>query len=169
MARPRGGNFHYTEREWETLIHDAQWLLDHGAVGIAFGCLDRSGQIDPMRCRQMRDLAGSRELVFHKAFDEVPDWKSGLEILIEAGVNRVMTSGQESSAFLGIRAISQIVDRAAGRIEVLPAGRINSQNAVELVDLAGVRQIHGSFTSGPGDDISAEIGLTMDALRTRSI
>lgn len=169
MARPRGGNFVYSDQEWETLIHDARWLLNHGADGIAFGCLDQSGQVDVARCREMRSATGSRELVFHKAFDEVTDWKTGLDLLVQAGVNRVMTSGQEPSAIVGIRTIAQLVERAAGRIEVLPAGRIGSENAVEIVDLTGVRQIHGSFSTGRSCDITSEIRLTIDALDSRSI
>lgn len=164
MARPRGGDFYYTDHEWNTLVHDAQWLLEHGAHGIAFGCLTQSGQVDAARCGQMRSLAGSHELVFHKAFDEVPDWQSGLESLIDAGVNRVMTSGQEPTALEGVSTVSQIQTRAASRIEVLPAGRIGAKNAAEIVDLTGVSQIHGSFSTGPGGDVAQEISLTLKSL-----
>ena len=169
MARPRGGNFVYSDTEWQTLVRDAQWLLAHGADGVAFGCLDSSGAVELERCREVRSLAGGRELVFHKAFDEVRDWKTGLETLIEAGVNRVMTSGQKPAAIQGAVTIAEMVDRAAGRIEILPAGRINAENAGEIVDLTRVRQLHGSFSSGSDGSIVDEIRRTIDALKSRAV
>jgi copper homeostasis protein len=169
MARPRGGNFVYSNTEWQTLVRDAQWLLAHGADGVAFGCLDSSGAVELERCREMRALAGGRELVFHKAFDEVRDWKTGLETLIEAGVNRVMTSGQKPAAIQGAATIAEMVDRAAGRIEILPAGRINAENAGEIVDLTQARQLHGSFSSGSDGSVVDEIRRTIDALKSRAV
>lgn len=168
MARPRGGNFHYSDLEWETLVHDARHMLNRGVHGIAFGCLNATGQIDPERCHEMRRLAGGREIVFHKAFDEVANWESGLTTLIEAGVNRVMTSGLESTANEGIQTISQIVEWAAGRIEVLPAGGVSSENAEKIVKTTGAGQIHGSFASGGKAGIPEEIRRTIAALESRS-
>jgi copper homeostasis protein len=168
MARPRGGDFVYSDSEWETLVQDARWLLQHGADGIAFGCLDPSGTIDLQRCREMRSLASDHALVFHKAFDEVADWSSGLETLIQAGINRVMTSGQKPAAVDGAEVIAGLVDQAAGRIQILPAGRINAQNARKIVDLTGVRQVHGSFSTAFPGDITAEIRNTINSLQSRT-
>ncbi len=162
MARPRGGDFIYTESEWQTLLADARWLLDHDAAGIAFGCLDSDGQIDLGRCREMRELAGDRELVFHKAFDEVSDWAAGLEVLIQSGINRVMTSGQMPTAMEGLETLASIERQSAGRIEVLPAGRVGSKNAAEILKRVGCSQLHGSFASGSDGDVAAEIKRTIE-------
>ena len=163
MARTRGGDFVYTDGEWETIIADAKWQLNNGAAGIAFGCLTESGQIDRVRCDQMRAATVGHDLVFHKAFDEITDWAGGLELLVESGVDRIMTSGQKPTALEGLDTISAAIEKAAGRIEILPAGRIGSQNAVEIVDGSGANQLHGSFSSGSdgnvGDEIQRTIGL----------
>lgn len=169
MARPRTGNFCYSDSEWETLKTDAVWMMDHGAEGIAFGCLDQNREVDLSRCEEIRDLAGGRPLVFHKAFDEVPDWRLGLERLIAAGINRVMTSGLSPTAENGLRTIADIVEHAAGRIEVLPAGSINSKNAEKIVNQTDCKQIHGSFSSGPQADLETEIRQTIALLENRSI
>lgn len=161
MARPRAGDFQYSESEWDTLMADVSWLLKNGADGIAFGCLDSKRAIDLQRCREMRALAGTNELVFHKAFDDVRDWSAGLEILIESGINRVMTSGQQPTAEAGLATISKIVAQARGRIEVLPAGRIDSKNAGKILRQSGCHQLHGSFSSSPDGDIPAEIRRTI--------
>lgn len=167
MARPRAGNFVYSESEWETLLADAKWQIDHGASGIAFGCLTPSGQVDARRCEQMRSLAGSRELVFHKAFDDVTNWALGLDILIKSGINRVMTSGQNPTALEGVSVISAIKDHSSGRIEILPAGRIGAENATEILTKTGCNQLHGSFSSGSDGNVAKEIRHTRDVIKSR--
>jgi copper homeostasis protein len=169
MARPRAGDFFYSESEWETLIADARWMLDHGADGIAFGCLDENRNVDLGRCHQIRELAGAHEVVFHKAFDEVADWREGLERLIDAGINRVMTSGQSPTAEVGLTTITEMVRLAAGRIEVLPAGSVNSKNVVKIVNQSGTNQVHGSFSSREIADVGSEIRQVIDHLATGSI
>ena len=76
MVRPRGGDFCYSDAEWKVLKEDASWMLDLGVRGIAIGCLDANKQIDEDRLIEIRQMAHDREVVFHLAFDEVPDWKS---------------------------------------------------------------------------------------------
>ena len=161
MARPRGGNFVYSKSEWKTLLADAKWSLEHGAAGIAFGCLDSSGRIEVDRCEELRELAADRELVFHKAFDEVADWESGLEILVKTQIDRVMTSGQMPTAMEGLSVLAKIEAQAAGQIEVLPAGRVGSSNAVQILEKTGCHQLHGSFSSGPSGDTAQEIQATI--------
>ncbi len=164
MARPRSGKFCYSDDEWETLKSDVRWLLNHGVDGIAFGCLDPGGQVDLARCREIRAMAESHLLVFHKAFDEATDWSLGLERLVEAGLNRVMTSGQQPTAMDGLSTIQALVRQAAGRIEVLPAGRVSSENAVKIVSETGCNQLHGSFSSSGPDQIGTEIRRTIQRL-----
>lgn len=157
MARPRGGDFCYSTSEWSTLVQDAKWLLGQGVAGIAFGCLDSSGNIELDRCREMRQIAGNHELVFHKAFDETRVWRQALNELVEVGIDRVMTSGQQSTAESGAATIHEMVGLAADSIEILPAGRIVAENALKIVEKTGVSQLHGSFSSGQGRGIAEEI------------
>ena len=30
------------------------------------------------------------DITFHKAFDDTPDWKASMDVLIESGVNRIL-------------------------------------------------------------------------------
>lgn len=166
MARPRAGDFVYSEAEWEALIADAHWLIENGADGIAFGCLDEKGHVDLRRCRQMRKLVGSRQLVFHKAFDETANWKQAIESLVEVGVQRVMTSGRVPSSFDGRDLISEMVQVAENRIEILPAGGVHSGNAGVLVRETGCEQIHGSFSGGPMGGLEAELKQVFHVLNT---
>lgn len=147
MVRPRGGDFCYSEAEWKILKEDASWMLDLGARGIAIGCLDENKQIDEDRLIEIRQLAHDREVVFHLAFDEVPDWRKAVDLLAHHRINRLMTRGRMPSALEGAAQIRQIMDYARDRIEVLPAGQIVSSNVKTIVEKTGCNQVHGSFSS----------------------
>jgi copper homeostasis protein len=151
MARPRAGDFCYDETELRVLRRDVDLLLEHGADGIALGILTARGDVD-RRCAQfVRQIsaAGSghrfQGAVFHKAFDQARDPLAALEQLIDLGVRRVMTSGQQRTALRGAALIRQLVERAAGRIEILPAGGIRPSNVIAILSRTGCDQVHSSL------------------------
>jgi copper homeostasis protein len=155
MIRPRPGGFCYSEREFRILRRDVDFALSNGADGIAFGVLTESGEIDE-RVRQVVRQVGSKQVVFHRAFDVTPDPFAALEALIDLGVRRVMTSGQEETAPQGAPLIRQLLDRAAGRIEILPAAGINRLSVADLVARTGCDQVHASLrASWPDPSTSA--------------
>jgi copper homeostasis protein len=151
MIRPRAGGFCYGDAEFRAMQRDAEFALAEGAAGIAFGILTASGNVDLKRCRQIVKLAASRQLVFHRAFDVIPKPAVALEQLIDLGITRVMTSGQEASAYNGAANIAGFIRRAAGRIEVLPAGGINRFTVSDVVSRTGCDQVHASLTSANHD------------------
>ena len=151
MIRPRAGGFAYSEREFAVMLRDAELALVESAAGIAFGILTPDGTIDLERCRQMVKLAAGREVVFHRAFDVVPDPLKALDQLMDLGVKRVMTSGQEASAYNGVGNIARYIKHAAGRIEVLPAGGINRFTVADVVARTGCDQVHASLSTGSKD------------------
>jgi copper homeostasis protein len=83
--------------------------------------------------------------VFHRAFDVIPEPFAALEQLIDLGFRRVMTSGQQETAYNGISLIAELIRRAAGRIEVLPAGGINRFTAADVLARTGCDQVHASL------------------------
>ena len=120
MIRPRAGGFCYSASDFKVMQRDTEIALKEGADGIAFGILTPQGTMDLERCAQIVKLAAGRQVVFHRAFDVVPDPLATLDQLIDLGVTRVMTSGQESSAYNGTANIAQYLRHAAGRMEILP-------------------------------------------------
>lgn len=152
MARPRAGDFDYSAAEFRVIERDVAHLLDHGADGVAFGIVTGDGQIDTRRCRTiLRHIArAKREAVFHRAFDAVADPFQALDRLIDLGVCRVMTSGGKASAAAGAGILARLVERAAGRIEVLPAGGIRPANARRLIERTGCDQLHTSLRDRTG-------------------
>jgi copper homeostasis protein len=146
MLRPRAGGFVYSDAEFRTMLCDAELFLGHGADGLAFGFLNQARTIDVQRSRALVERTGSKEAVFHRAFDLTTDPFAALDRLIEMKVTRVLTSGQERSALAGAELIHRLIVHAAGRIEILPGGGITPQNVGELVVRTGATQIHGTFS-----------------------
>jgi copper homeostasis protein len=142
MIRPRPGGFAYSREEFAVALRDAEHMLAFGAAGLAFGFLTPEGRLDAARTRELVDLAGDRETVFHRAFDFTPDLLAAADELVELGVQRVLTSGGAATAFVGANTIRAIHERVAGRLEVMPGGGIAAESVVELIQQTGCDQLH---------------------------
>ena len=159
MIRPREGGMAYSEGEFSSMQADAETALDAGADGLVFGFLTDEGEVDVHRCRTLVDLARRTpdrdvETVFHRAYDVSARPEVALEQLIDLGITRVLTSGRAATAMEGIAEIRRTIDRARGRIQVLPGGGIDATSAPEVVRKTGADQIH-LYLSRFGRDPSA--------------
>jgi copper homeostasis protein len=65
-----------------------------------------------------------------------------LEQLVQLGVDRILTSGQESSCLEGIDLIAALHRRAAGRIVIMPGGGLTPRNVRKIVQATGVAEVH---------------------------
>ena len=157
MVRPREGGFRYTPMEFAAALEDAKLLLSHGADGLVFGFLHEDGGLDVERTRIFAELCreAGRESVFHRAIDVVPCWREALDALMELGVTRVLTSGQQASVPLGADAIREMVQYAAGRIEILPGGGVNGRNLDWVIQHTGCGQVHLSGHRDASDPSAA--------------
>jgi copper homeostasis protein len=143
MIRPRSGGFCYSHSDLDVMRRDVDQALEHGAGGIVFGILEGNGDVDAARCGEiLRRIGGRAPAVFHRAFDLTPEPLAALDALIELGFRRVMTSGQAATAAEGADTIAKLIERAGGRIEILPAGGIKASNVAELLTWTGCDQIH---------------------------
>jgi copper homeostasis protein len=114
MLRPRAGGFCYSAAEFTQMALDLKFGLAAGVDGFVFGCLNADGTVDQRRTAHLVKLAAGRQTVFHRAFDVTPDPFAALESLIALGVTRILTSGQQPTAWEGADLIQQLVERAAG-------------------------------------------------------
>jgi copper homeostasis protein len=142
MVRPRGGGFCYTEAEMATMERDTALAVEHGADGVVCGILKPDGAIDLQRTRRIRKLIGNRQAVFHRAFDVTPDPFKAVDQLVDLGITRILTSGQEDTVPEGAALIKKLIDYAGDRIEILPGGGIKSNHVQQVVEWTGCRQIH---------------------------
>jgi copper homeostasis protein len=155
LVRPRAGGFCYDTAEFRVLQRDVDFALGMGADGVAFGVLTATGEIDRERVRTVVRQVGPRQAVFHRAFDVTPDPAAALEQLIDLGVRRVMTSGQEENAYHGVARIAGLIGQAVGRIEVLPAGGVNRFTVADVLARTGCDQVHASLRTTRNDPSTA--------------
>jgi copper homeostasis protein len=144
MVRPRGGDFVYSDVEFEQMKRELQRLRDLPVAGAVFGVLLADQRIDLRRTRELVERARPLSVTFHRAFDCLPDKVAALEQLIELGVERVLTSGGPPRAFDGRDMIRRLVAEADERIIVLPGGGVRADHAMHLVTETGVRELHSS-------------------------
>ena len=142
IIRPRGGDFCYSATEFEAMRRDVEMVKSWGANGVVIGILSPDGTVDAERTRALVELAGPLSVTYHRAFDVTRDPYEALETLIGLGIDRVLTSGQETSVLEGLDLIAELVRRAAGRIIVMPGGGITERNIAKIVRGSGAREFH---------------------------
>ncbi len=146
LIRPRSGNFCYSNAEFEIMKHNVALCKELGCEGIVSGVLNEDQTIDVARTQELIDLAGNMEFTFHRAFDWTPDPFVAMEQLIGIGANRILTSGQETSAENGLEVLIKLKELAADKIKILPGGGMDLSN-VGLFKEAGFHEIHASLTT----------------------
>jgi copper homeostasis protein len=142
MIRPRGGDFCYSDLEFEIMCRDIEIAQQLGADGIVLGILKPNGVIDKKRTHALMDLARPMNVTFHRAFDVTRDPFAALDTLMELGIDRLLTSGQEASAIEGLDLIAELIRRGGNRIIIMPGGGINERNIARVLMAAHPREIH---------------------------
>jgi copper homeostasis protein len=147
IIRPRGGDFYYSDLEYAVMRYDVEEAKRLGADGVVIGLLTPEGDIDVERTRGLIELARPLSITFHRAFDVCRHPFAALETLIDLGVDRLLTSGQERSALEGLDLIAGLAQHARDRLVVMPGGGISERNAARIVAASGVAEIHVSARS----------------------
>jgi copper homeostasis protein len=143
LIRPRSGNFTYSEAEFNIMKQNIQLCKNLGASGIVSGVLHLNNTIDIERTQELIELSKPLPFTFHRAFDWTPKPVKAMYSLIDIGVTRILTSGQQSSAEKGLELLLKLKDKTQNRITILPGGGINSSNA-SLFKANNFNEIHAS-------------------------
>jgi copper homeostasis protein len=142
MIRPRGGDFLYDEDEIDTMEADIASAKSAGVDGVVFGVLARDGRVDRDTTERLITRARPASVTFHRAFDMTPEPLIALETLIELGVDRILTSGQEPTANEGAERIAELIKAAVDRVIVMPGGGITPRNVARVAAISGASEIH---------------------------
>jgi copper homeostasis protein len=149
MVRPRPGPFQVSPEDLELMQSELRALRGRGLAGVVLGAITDDGRVDRPAMRRLMAAAGDLPVVFHRAFDRCADLPRALEELIDLGVRRVLTSGGAPSAWEGRAALRALVERAAGRIEILAGGGVRDHVLADLLAATGVEQVHASVLLRP--------------------
>lgn len=147
MIRPRGADFLYSDLEFQIMKEDIGLAKRTGADGVVFGILNTDGTIDKPRMKELVSVARPLKITCHRSFDLTPDPFLALEDLIETGIDRILTSGQQPNALLGSTLIRKLITAANGRIIIMPGGGIKEENLEEIINLTGAQEFHMNLTS----------------------
>jgi copper homeostasis protein len=146
LIRPRGGDFVYSDIEFELMKQDIIRSNEAGADGIVSGVLLADGSVDVRRTEELVKLSDPLPFTFHRAFDQTPDPLQALEAIIQSGVDRILTSGQQTTALEGILLIHTLLEASSGQISIVCGGGITCEAIPQLAD-AGCREFHLSARS----------------------
>ena len=142
IIRPRGGDFLFSDAEFAAMASDIETAKAEGADGVVIGQLTADGFVDVAHTRELMTLARPMAVTFHRAFDMTPDPFAALETLVDLGIDRILTSGQEASVLEGLPMIAELVKRAGDRIVIIPGGGITPRNVDRIVAAARPKEIH---------------------------
>ena len=144
LVRPRGGDFVFSAAEADTMLRDIELCREAGAAAVVIGALDSRGDVDMPLMRRLCDAASGLSVTFHRAFDVCADPLSAFEDVLALGCDRLLTSGHESDAFKGRFFIAELVERAAGRIIVMPGCGVRRSNIARIAADTGAVEFHAS-------------------------
>jgi len=144
IIRPRGGDFLYTDVEYECIKADILIAKELGYPGVVIGLLNADGSIDVKRTTALVELAAPMQVTFHRAFDRCNNPFQGMEDIISTGCKRILTSGQVPNAYDALPLLSQLVEKANGRIIIMPGSGVRASNIQEIIKVTKATEVHSS-------------------------
>lgn len=145
IIRPRGGDFLYTDEEFDIMLHDVRLCKELGCDGVVIGLLHADGKIDIKRTAKLVDTAYPLGVTFHRAFDRCLDPFVAMEELISIGCERILTSGQQPAAPDGVALIAELNKVADHRIIIMPGSGVRPDNVRQLAERTGCTELHSSL------------------------
>ncbi|MCQ9638511.1 copper homeostasis protein CutC [Chryseobacterium sp. WG14] len=163
MIRPRGGDFTYSEAEFEQMKNDLIHLKSLKVDGFVFGILDENDEVNSEQNSALVELAAPLPCTFHRAFDRAKDLEESLEKVIECGFTTILTSGQKPNVSEGKENLKKLVELSNGRIEILVGGGLRSSNIEEIRSLTNAGYFHSSAITDGGAFANADEVVALKA------
>ena len=148
MIRPRGGNFVYNDLELRVMEEDILQAVELESDSLVLGLLTADNQLDTEAIEQLLPATQGLPLVFHMAFDLIPEdqQKAAMDQLIDYGFVRILLHGsaERRDIFDNVGHIKELVEHAAGRIEIMIGGGVTADNCHQLASLTRTNIVHGT-------------------------
>ncbi len=147
IIRPRGGDFLYSDIEQEIMLRDVIMAKQMGVDGVVFGALTADGDVNMEFMSKLMTEAEGLSVTFHRAFDMCCRPGEALEKIVNLGIDRILTSGQQATAEAGIPLIKELVEQAADRLIIMPGCGVNAGNIRKIAEATGAKEFHLSARS----------------------
>ena len=144
IIRPRGGDFLYSDIEFEIVKQDITHCKNLGANGVVIGFLKADGNIDIEKTKEIVQLSKPMEITFHRAFDMCKNPLKALDELKELGITRILTSGAKNTAPEGDDLLEELVKNAGDQIIIMPGSGVNEHTIKELIQKTKAIEYHSS-------------------------
>lgn len=144
MIRPRPGNFVFSDVDLDAMLHEIEAVRAGGLAGVVFGANLANGELDHVTLARLIGQCNGLGVTLHRAFDLVPDIAEAIDLAVELGFERVLTSGRALTSVEGIDDLKKIFELAAGKIKIMPGSGVNITNAGMLLDRIPFAEIHSS-------------------------
>lgn len=174
MVRPRDGDFEYDESDLATALAEGRALLAEGVDGLVFGAV-KNGALDRQVLETwvnaMRAERPDVDLTLHRAVDMLADPLEAVDLAVELGFARILTSGGACSAPDALPVLAAMRARADGRIVIMPGSGIRAANVPQVVAATGVREVHASASESCGavDQRAVAMGFAQGPARRTSL
>ena len=141
LIRPRGGDFIFTDEEFDVMIKSIHNFKNYNINGFVVGFLNENNKLDSDRLAQFRDITKGYELIFHRAFDYLNNQDESLELLIENKFDRILCSGSTTDSDQGLKRLIYLKKIAKNKISIMPGGGVNLRN-FNLFKASHFNEIH---------------------------
>lgn len=144
MLRPHYRNFIYTSAEFENILQYLKKIttLNQAPAGVVFGSLTAQNQIDKNQLQQIINHKKQLKLIFHRAFDELSDYKMGMQTLNQfPEVEGLLTSGTKAKAINALTELKQLV-KLSKTATVMVGSGVNATNLKTLAEQTGASAFH---------------------------
>lgn len=148
MIRTRPGDFVFDEADMTTLLADIDAVRATGLEGVVLGANRPDGTLDRAVLSRLAGHAKGLGMTLHRAFDLAgPDFAPSIELAVELGFERILTSGGETSALKGLDRLAECFDHARGRVAIMPGSGVNLDTVGAIQARLPLREIHSSCSA----------------------
>ena len=162
MIRPRLGPFVYAPDEVDQMELDIAAARSAGLQGVMFGAVTAEQRLDTEVMERLLRAASGLRICVNMAFDRCRDPFEALHWLIHDGrVERVLTAGGAPTALEGQARIGELLERAAGRITIMPGTGVDAQSLPEILRaVPAIGEVHvsaGARSRSAGGGVDSEV------------
>ncbi|WP_244493473.1 copper homeostasis protein CutC [Aureimonas sp. N4] len=145
MIRPRAGDFCFSSAEADLMERDIAAAREAGLAGVVLGAGLPDGRLDIRLLERLLRAAEGLGTTLHRAFDLAgPDFDAALDQAIGLGFERVLTSGGARTAPDGLPVLACLMERAEGRITIMPGSGITAATLPGLIASLPITEVHAS-------------------------
>ncbi len=144
MVRPRSGDFVFGADDLDVMLAEIDAVRAAGLAGVVLGASRPNGELDAEMLARLVAHADGLGVALHRAIDLVPDITDAVNIAVDLGFQRILTSGGAATALAGVAGIATALAAARGRIVIMAGSGVTPASLDELLEQLPLTEVHGT-------------------------